>query len=145
MRTRSATFTACRVIGDARDFSALFKNLHSIHGRDAVSHLSTAAAYFCVKQKYGSEGYTDVPLRQVERRKTLGTFFFYQDARKSCALLGFARSCPEGDLNPFGYVLPIRPLRDACARFRRRPCRLFLAPARRSLRPSSPEYFFDCN
>ena len=70
--------------------SALLENLHSMHGTDAVSHLSTAAAYFCVKQKYVSEGYTDVPLRQVERRKMLGAFFFYQDARDFCALLGFA-------------------------------------------------------
>ena len=75
----------------------------------------------------------------VEKR--LQRFSFVRDAHKSCALLRFMYSCPEGDLNPFGYVLPVRPLRDACARFRRHPCRLFLAPARRSLRPSSPEYF----
>ena len=80
-------------------------------------------------------------LIKSEVEKRLQRFSFIGDARKSCALLGFARSCPEGDLNPFGYVLPIRPLRDACARFRRHPCRLFLAPARRSLRGSSPEYF----
>ena len=80
-------------------------------------------------------------LIKSEVEKRLQRFSFIGDARKSCALLGFARSCPEGDLNPFGYVLPIRPLRGACARFRRHPGRLFLAPARRSLRGSSPEYF----
>ena len=45
-------------------------SLYSMHGTDAVSHLSTAAAYFCVKQKYGSERYKDVSRTATARNRS---------------------------------------------------------------------------
>ncbi len=57
MRTHGVTLALLRVIGDARDFCAgnfalrarckSRGELPSMHGMDAVSYLSTTAAYFC--------------------------------------------------------------------------------------------------